>query len=243
MRSNRFPATVIAVLFVLTFFVSNVNAQKIYLLVSADTAPYEEGRNVAPANETGMHLLESVFRQNVPEKQLVPYGIEFYEGEDGEQVGIDAPWLGPNVLDNSENMEEKLLEAIELCPAGPNDTIVFCYLGHGGYVNGKHHLVMPKDGPLVPRQRLSQALRAKNCRLAVLMTESCSSVPGDMVAELVEPCALAPTSISPLFDSLFIKAVGLADFNSSTKPEFGMAPPHGGLMVLAMASIIVTVHG
>ena len=237
MRLKRFTATVAAMLFVVVFFTSDVWAQKIYLLVSADTAPYEKGRNIGPANRASMSLLENAFRQNVPAKQLVPYGENSYENEEGQSVKIDSPWLGPNVLDNSKNMEEKLLKAISSCPAGSNDTIVFCYFGHGGYVNGEHHLAMPNDGPLVRRKRLSRALQAKGCRLAVLMTESCSSVPGDMLAEFAEPCAIPAATISPLFDSLFIKSRGLADFNSSTKPEFGMAPPFGGLMILAMTSV------
>lgn len=224
MRSHRFQPALIALLLTLVFFVSDVNAQKIYLLMTADIS--EKGQ-VGASTRPSISLIRNVFRMNVPTNQLVIYGEE-HQGEN--------PWLGQKIDNKSPDLDKRILQAIRACPAGPNDTIMFGYNGHGGYANEKHCIQMPGGGPLVPRERIVEAIRAKNVRLAVVMTDSCAGLIRVGI-EAMEPCMAPPTAISPLFDSLFIQTRGLVDFNSSTRGQLAYGIPNfGGVMILAMAS-------
>lgn len=99
MKSHHFNQALLAILLTLVLFVSNVNAQKIYLLVAGDTAPCEEeGKNIGPSCESNIRLITNVFQENVPAEQLVVYQRTNYDGPDSRPLKIANPWRGPNIL-------------------------------------------------------------------------------------------------------------------------------------------------
>ncbi len=234
MTSTRITAATMVALLLVTFCARDSYAQKIYLITSADTAIGNSANNdgYAASSKQNESLLKEVFFKNVPTRQLSVYRTEYAREESNES------WDGPDLADNSENMEEKILEAIRLCPAGPNDTVIFAYFGHGAYIDEKHSLQMPNLGPSVPRDRFVEAVRAKNTRLAVVMTVSCANIIAEADGRGYAKASEEPvTQISPLFDALFIQASGVVDFNSASKGQFTFGlPSMGGPMMLAMAS-------
>ena len=85
------------------------------------------------------------FYANVPGRQLVMYNNPMADYPDGSSRRLRNPWLGPDVSGDLFDMKNKMLKAIDNCPAGPNDAIVIFYTGHGAFDANGHFLVMP-DG-------------------------------------------------------------------------------------------------
>ena len=203
-------------------------AQKLYLLVAADTS---KAGGIALSTGPDVGFMFDTFFANVPGRQLVLYGMEPFEATDGSR---GVAWRGPDVRDDLGNMKQKLLGAIDNCPAGSEDTVVFFYSGHGAHDNQGHYLLMPDQRSTLSRKTILERIQRKNPRLAVVITDSCSTqVDRGLLGP--RPSIEPPDAVSPLFDELFFRAEGVADFNSCTEGQFAAGPEGGGLMVLAMA--------
>jgi len=182
----------------------SASAQKLYLLVAADTKDPKIGQ----ADEMDMWNVYTTFMAHVPEDQLRVYG---------EDSGTGS-WRGPSVQD-ADDMKSAILRAIDRCPAGRNDTIVFYWSGHGMYDSRGHYLLMPNRQALY-RSEVVAAIRRHSPRLAVVISDSCNKWLDSR--RLTPPAAAAiepPLGLSPLFDSLFFRHRGLVDINASSEEE------------------------
>ena len=201
-------------------------AAKIFLLIAADVSK-EGGIYLSTGPDTG--YVFDVFYAHVPEHQLVVYGMAG-DGPDGRSA-----WDGPDVRFDLGDMGNKLLTAIDTCPAGPDDTIVFFYSGHGAHDARGHYLLMPDQKTTLARQTVIESIRRKNPRLAVVITDSCANLVDRGLLRGPAMAVEQPERASPLFDSLFFQSSGLVDVNSSSESQVAAGPIGGGLLVLAMA--------
>jgi hypothetical protein len=204
---------------------SQVQAGKIFLLLAADTS-YES--KIALSTGPDLGYMFDVFFAHVPENQLFIYNF-----------GGDNGWEGPDLRFDLGNLANKMLKAIDNCPAGPNDTIIFFYSGHGATEkrSGKHFLLMPDGKTSLSRQTIINRIKRKRPRLAVVMTDSCSELVDRGMLPGPRMMLIPPERIVPLFDELFVRPKGLVDFNSATEGQIAAGPIGGGLMTLAMAHI------
>ena len=226
MRRSRSRAAAILVVLVVLSTAGRAQAARLFLLIAADTSK-EGGIYLSTGPDTG--YVFDAFYAHVPEHQLVVYGMT------GGGPSGDLIWDGPDVRFDLDDLGNKLLAAIDTCPSGPDDTIVFFYSGHGAHDERGHFLLMPDQKTSLSRQTVIERIQRKNPRLAVVITDSCANL---VDRGLLAGPALAleqPPRVAPLFDSLFFRASGLVDVNSSTEGQVAAGPIGGGLMVLAMA--------
>src|SRR5438128_7930348 len=106
--------------------------------------------------------IKALFEHAFHKQGLVPgrqYTIDMFTGH---QVTVKS------VLDYYRNLD-----------AGPNDTLVFYYSGHGGY-HGKngHFMALTLGHQQLYRNDILQAMDAKNPRLKVLLTDCCANLSG-----------------------------------------------------------------
>jgi hypothetical protein len=200
----------------------SVYAQKIYLLVTGDT----KDQKIGNADAVDIANISITFHAQVPERQL-------------EQYGFDANrsyWNGPSI-EEANDMKLAILDAIDRCPAGPNDTIVFYWSGHGMYDSGGHYIVMPSRTHLY-RSEIVAAIQRRSPRLAVVISDSCNTFVNSSRLGQLPPCAVPQfaETISPLFDQLFLRHKGLVDINAASEGEEAscFAVP-GGLFTAALS--------
>ena len=142
------------------------------------------------------------------------------------QTQIQRSTLGaePVTLHGSNYTANHITQAIRGFNAGPNDAIFVYYIGHGSYENGGHVLNLSRGNKLA-RATLSNELRAKNARLTVLVSESCSNstrggrTGGD---------GSAPTSLKRNLQTMLLNGRGVVNVNSSSRGQFGFGNPEGG---------------
>ena len=142
---------------------------------------------------------------------------------------------------------DNVLGVIAKLPVKNNDTLVVLYSGHGQMEDGHKHVLTFHHGDL-PRQRLLDAMRAKDPRLMVLLTDCCSAgVAGRSVAKPYEPQAMKDGEVmewSPV-NSLFLRHHGLVDLTAA-EPGFcgkiDLKKP-GSLFTNALVRVLKTPHG
>ena len=236
MKSRKRLLLPIVLLCVLLAQKTQAREAKVFLLLATDTSK-DGGISLSTGPDWG--FMFDAFYANVPERQLVVYGMDSpaLDPDAGERTAKTV-WTGPDIRYDLGDMRKKLLEAIDKCPAGPNDTIVFFYSGHGAHDSQGHFLRMPDQKTDLYRKDIIRRIQRKNPRLAVVITDSCNELMERALAPRpIAPKLLSPKEMSPLFDELFIRSKGLADINSSSSEEEQVAagPVGGGLLVLAMA--------
>lgn len=207
-------------------------AQKIYLLSVGDTSE-KSGLSFSTGPDLG--YVFDAFYANVPGPQLVIYNSELTDRADGSSVRLANPWLGPDVRSDLFDLKNKILKAIDNCPAGPHDTVVIFFTGHGAFDEKGHFLVMPDGENRLYRETILQRVAQKNPRLTVLITDSCNLQVPSGTSPLPPNHMLPPERISPLFDSLFLRSRGIVDLNSSSAGEISIGAIGGGLLTLSLA--------
>ena len=152
--------------------------------------------------------MERMFRENVPASRL-------------KLVKMDMKRITP----------DNILDTVNRVKLADGDTLVFYYSGHGAFDannGGQYFLFKDKNGKEeeLRRRTLLAALKDKNARLTVLLTDCCnidqqSSGNSKETEETdMEPLAAKlPNKISPVFDALFVKPTGVADIISSKHGE------------------------
>ena len=221
---------VVAVAFFLTC--ATASAQRIYVLAVGDTS---EKSGLSFSTGPDLQYVFDAFYVNVPGGQLVTYNNPLIDLPNGTSARLPNPWEGPDVRGDLVDMKNKMLRAIDKCPAGQNDTMVVFYTGHGAYDDNGHFLVMPDGKNRLYRKTILERIARKKPRLAVLITDSCNlQVPAGMRPG---PSAMlaTPRRISPLFESLFIRSRGVVDINSSSEGEVSVGAIGGGLLTLSLA--------
>ena len=211
---------------------ARADSPRIYVLAVGDTS---EKSGLSFSTGPDLQYLFDAFYVNVPGGQLVTYNNPMADFADGSSINLPNPWEGPDLRWDLVDMKSKILRAIDNCPAGPNDTVVVFFTGHGAYDDNGHFLVMPDGENRLYRKTILGRIARKNPRLAVLITDSCNlQFPAGMrpgpAARLIPP-----ERISPLFDSLFIRSRGVVDLNSSSEGEISVGAIGGGLLTLSLA--------
>jgi hypothetical protein len=114
------------------------------------------------------------------------------------------------------NSAESVLRAVRDIHVPRGDTLVFFYHGHGGNSGGRHFLHMPNNGRLLSDD-LKATVRAKSCRLAIIMTCSCNvPIRGvDEAAAAAEEWNVTTQGMAPVMEELFLNHTGLYHTNSS----------------------------
>ncbi len=222
----------------------NAWAKKIHLLIVADTDDPAVGKDV----EKDWKNIRQRFLENVPESQL---SIAELTGKKATREGI--------------------LSAIKNIKASADDTIVFAFAGHGLFdetiENGveRGHALQLTHGPagnpvkitvpgtaiavnineqrLIYRTVLVQAIEDKKMRLAVLWTDCCNTVVAvtDSAPGKSRAAITSPSTVSPLFDSLFFQPSGLIDLITSQKGEMAYGDEvgrEGGIATVAFCRFL-----
>lgn len=201
---------------------ANPSGPKIYLLPTYSCSGSDLGEPQSiQRRKNNRSMVTDAFLMNVPESGLVVYGDDQWPDE----TNASEAELGYK--------ESELRNAIESCPAGPNDTIVFYWSGHGGGTS--HHVLAMSDNQAVVRSDLVKLVTAKRARLAAVLTDTCAKT---VVAELAmaAPKAERPEVIAPLFDELFLKPRGLVNLNSASPGEWALGVnPFGCYFTLVLA--------
>ena len=206
--------------------------QRIYLLAVGDTS---EKSGLYFSTGPDLQYIFDAFYANVPGDQLVMFNNPMADFADGSSQNLQNPWMGQDVRSDLVDMKNKILQALDNCPAGENDAIVMFYTGHGAYDDNGHFLMMPDCENRLYRKTILERMARKNPRLAVLITDSCNlQVPSGMAPG---PAArmIPPERITPLFESLFIRSRGVTDMNSSSEGQESIGAIGGGLLTLSLA--------
>ncbi|MCA9069422.1 MAG: hypothetical protein KDA84_10885 [Planctomycetaceae bacterium] len=224
----------LSVTFVLVVSLGSVTAQaqRIYLLSVGDTS---ENSGLSFSTGPDLGYVFDAFYANVPGQQLVMYNSDLTDLADGSSIRLANPWLGPDVRGDLFDLKNKILKAIDNCPAGQNDTVVFFFTGHGAFDENGHFLVMPDGENRLYRKTILQRVAQKKPRLMVLITDSCNLHVPSGTRPLPSAHMLPPERISPLFDSLFLRSQGVVDLNSSSEGEISVGAIGGGLLTLSLA--------
>lgn len=215
----------LALLFVVGGAVNNsAFAQKLYLFSEGDV----HDSNVGECVQTGIEKVALSLKENMPSDRFVLYN----DPDDS------SSWTGPDIS-RSRDVRNDILNAIDRCPAGSNDTIFFYWCGHGAFDEGSHFLWMPENrgDRAMRRTEILSALKNKNPRLIVFITESCH-VLQSFPARSEAPGSPVQTELSPLFQSLFFDCNGIVNANSSSPGQFSRADKNvGGLFTFCLCSI------
>lgn len=184
------------------------HAQRVHLLVAGDTEDKNIGKGVG-------HDLDNV---------VVSMFILLREGQ-----------LDHNRVDGDELSTAGVLGAIDRIRVKPDDTLLFFWAGHGASDEQGHYLQMPRGGNLY-RSTLLGALKKKQPRLVVLLTDCCN-VFSDSTAGLppVSPASPDPRrKTSPLMEELLLKPRGVVDINAASPGEVALGTKEGGLFTLSL---------
>lgn len=210
-----------------------LHAQKIYLLIAADI----HDKKIGTSTHQDLWLIHNVFV-----RQVVRTRLEICRSDDDGTPTWTKPnsdldnWREPG-LTTKANLKEAIFSAINSCPAERNDTIVFYWSGHGSYDEQGHYLIMPDHHPC-SRSKVIDHIERKQCRLAVVLTDCCHEYLDRELLPKMEPRTLPPPErTSVLFRLLFFRSRGLVEMNASSRGEYALCVPTGGLFTLALASM------
>ena len=228
---NRDVLRLLAIVFI-CLACSPAVAQRIYLLAVGDTS---EKSGLAFSTGPDLQYIFDAFYANVPGDQLVMFNNPMADFADGSSRDLRNPWMGPDVRSDLAGLKQKMLRAIDVCPAGADDAIVVFFTGHGAYDDKGHFLLMPGGEDRLYRKTILDRIARKGPRLAVLITDSCnmqvpSGSPPGPAARMIPP-----QRITPLFESLFILSKGVVDINSSSEGQESIGAIGGGLLTISLA--------
>lgn len=115
-----------------------------------------------------------------------------------------------------------------------DDTILFYYAGHGGFDGAEHYLAM-RYGTL-QRSLLLGAIRTRNPRLAVVLSDSCANFPGQEPPELIEPDEGARWET---VRDLLLEGSGFVDVNACAPGQFSWTSSvTGGYFTAALTYLL-----
>jgi len=172
--------------------VQRSQAQNIHILMAADTNDASLGKCCSISVERVRGMLSYLIPQD-------RYRFQTLESARGDYRDGDT-----------------VLRAIRNFQVPRGDTFVFFYHGHGGANGKRHFLHMPDNQPLYSND-VKEAVKAKSCRLSIIMTCSCN-VPVRGVGEAASPAEawnVDTQGIAPVMEDLFINHTGLYHTNSA----------------------------
>lgn len=121
-----------------------------------------------------------------------------------------------------------VLKRLAELPAGPDDTVFFYYSGHGAVLANVGHALTTSGGDVL-RSEVRDAIRAKNPRLAVVLTDCCANVVRRAPRTAPAPQApAAPRAETPPIRSLLFGHRGVVDILSSDVGESSWCSKESG---------------
>jgi hypothetical protein len=156
---------------------------------------------------------------------------------------VDPRFVATNTfLTETQCTAQNIMQTIQNLNASPGDSIFFFYSGHGARDAVQGHFLdlgLGSDYGDLPRTTVANAIRSKNVRLAVMITESCNQsgtarAKGRTVAEQRTVRIQGLTG----FERLLLQNRGFIDVNSADEGQLGWGNPTlGGFFsnYLAMA--------
>ena len=123
----------------------------------------------------------------------------------------------------NELRQQHILDWIQRCPAGAQDTIFVYYSGHGhSDVHKRHYLDLRPSNPAfsVMRNDLAAALQAKPCRLKMLVTDTCSNFLDTQLAASVKQFAALQSKAQLYAKNLFLQHEGFLDITAASPGHF-----------------------
>lgn len=182
---------------------------KIHFVMCADT----NDKSLKDGLQNSVAIMSYLFYLNVPERQLRFHDVV------GDNVNISS-----------------IVSKIRSLPVSPDDTLIFQFSGHGAYEkNLREHLMTFSNREILRRSVIRKELQAKNPRLTVLLTDTCSNfieVYGN------SPAANPPQVVTPLFDELFLQNQGLVDISATMPGETGICFAWGTTFVGSLNSVL-----
>jgi hypothetical protein len=172
-----------------------------------------------------------------------------------EQNATRIDFLLQMIAPNSGAVSVQAIPQAQITPRGlisyfnalgdvmPTDVLIFYYAGHGATDPRIGHFFQTSGGDL-PRSELRAALLRQRPRLAVMLTDCCSSAarfrPPRTAPAPGAAAPGAPPGMSKLMRCLFFDHRGLVDITGATydprtgKGEFGWYGPQGGVFTTAL---------
>ncbi len=122
-----------------------------------------------------------------------------------------------------------VLDRLKNMPVGADDTVFFYYSGHGAVLENVDHALTTTGGDIL-RSEVRSAIRAKNPRLAIIVTDCCANVvrrPPRPSAPAGQAPALPREQVPPI-RSLLLGHRGIVDILSSAVGESSWCTKESG---------------
>lgn len=176
---------------------------RLHAVVLTDTSPWANWGRYQLSVQMDSSVMMSLFTTNVPERQLVLHREEIVDNASGDPARI-----------------KQLIHSIE---AGPNDSFVVYFSGHGGSDDRGQYLSFA--GGRLYRDELRGLLQQKGARLNVLLTDCCNQRADGEAFGAPSMDMEPPAEVTPLFQSLFFQPRGIVDINASSPGEAAFFAP------------------
>jgi hypothetical protein len=147
--------------------------------------------------------------------------------------GLPEPRRSVVVLQGNDVTPQRILAHYEKLEVRPTETVFFYYAGHGAWYTGGHYLRMQQGKGLLERKDLLAAIAAKKPRLAVVLTDCCSTYVG---------ATMFVTQLSPdpsVFRDLFFRHRGVVDVTAAQKGQVAVGDEaRGGAFTAALWDVL-----
>jgi len=217
------------ILLMSTFGGSSVEAQTVYAIIACPTIQ-SGGSNDNETNHAGALSAKLISQTLSP-------------------LGDDVKLIDLTGIDYSG---ERVLNAISSCPAGPSDTIFVYVMGHGSYDPSNRWTIVVdnnmRSGRRLVRGDLTRALRSRDVRLGVLVTESCAGISNDpevisairriMTPRVVTAYGDQPESPEEVMRRLFLKERGTVDLAASEVTQFALFNADGPFFLRSLCATL-----
>lgn len=180
-----------------------VFAEKIHALAVVDISPAAGWGIYEPNVQFDLVHIQGFFEQNAPDDNLL---------------------LEQRVLDTNEIATPAfILESLDELKPAANDTVVLYYSGHGGVDDRGSYFELA--GGKLYRDEVRRRLKAKNARLAAILSDCCNSRSDGRAQTAPRAIFPRPEAFTPLFQSLFVRPAGFVDVTACAPGQSAFFTP------------------
>ncbi len=113
-----------------------------------------------------------------------------------------------------------VLNWINDCEVSSNDTLMIYYSGHGFIDEQNRHFLWFDEGNILPRSEIISEMQKHNCRLKILITDSCSNLVILPAPVTATPRSLGENRDKQYYKNLFLEHKGLLDITAASEGEY-----------------------